>query len=344
MNVNEAKQFVEQIITTKNPPAMMLWGSPGIGKSDIVKQIAGDNGWDLRDVRLLLLNPIDLRGVPVADREAGIARWMVPEFMPKDGTGILFLDEINAAVPSVQAAAYQLVLDRKVGEYSLPPGWRVIAAGNRINDRGVVYSMPSPLANRMLHVELQASVDDWKKWALERGKIIPLIVSYLNFRNESLFQFPKADEEIRAFPSPRSWEFVSNLLKRVRFKSNEDLLQAITSAVGVSAASEFIEYVKTYKKLPDIEKCLSGEQTLEKIRHEKSDVICASCGALVDAIKKNPADSRISNFVKAVEPLEREYQVMAMRDAYSAIGEDLGDNDEFCKWAKDNQEVLNDGS
>ena len=114
-----------------------LWGAPGIGKSSIVKQIADSLNIGFIDLRLALMDPTDLKGIPFYDKESHSALWAPPAFLPRDGTGILFLDELNSAPPSVQASAYQLILDRKVGEYELPDGWAIVSAGNRESDRGV---------------------------------------------------------------------------------------------------------------------------------------------------------------------------------------------------------------
>lgn len=349
MKVNEARRYLGKVLDQDAPTSIMLWGSPGIGKSDIVRQVAAEKEWRLEDVRLLLLNPVDLRGIPVADRERGKAVWLKPEFLPDEGRGILFLDEINAVVPSVQAAAYQLVLDRRIGTYKLPDGWKVIAAGNRLNDRGVAYTMPSPLANRFLHLELESELGDWKKWALQQqpGKggqmvsnIIPVIVSFLTFDPDYLFKFPNVGEEIRAFPSPRSWEFVSKMLRNTRFDTDDELRVAITSAVGAPAASAFLEYAKVWKKLPDIKECLEGKATFDKVADERTDIITASIEALVQELSKKPSGDRIDNFVKAILPLPREYQVMAVKDAHSVVGSKLEGSSAFVDWAKDNQEVL----
>ena len=150
---------------------VMLWGAPGVGKSQIVHQVGVDLGIPIIDVRLSQMEPSDLRGIPF--RQGDKVEWAVPSLLPDEDahgdTGILFLDEINAAAPSVSAAAYQLILDRRLGSYQVPEGWAIFAAGNRQGDRGVTYAMPAPLANRFSHYEVDVNVDDWVAWANRCG-------------------------------------------------------------------------------------------------------------------------------------------------------------------------------
>ena len=142
MKASNISTVVNKLIDQKLP--VFIWGAPGIGKSSIVKQIAKQRELEFIDLRLSLLDPTDLKGIPFFNSETKEGIWAKPSFLPskQDSKGILFLDEINTAPPAVQASAYQLILDRKVGEYELPEGWSIVAAGNRENDRGVVYKMP----------------------------------------------------------------------------------------------------------------------------------------------------------------------------------------------------------
>ena len=141
-----------------------IWGSPGVGKSSIIGQLARSLNLALRDIRALLLDPVDLRGLPyVAD---GRSKWATPEFLPQEGAGILLLDELNSAPAMVQAAFYQLILDRRLGEYTLPDGWVIIAAGNRDGDRAHTTRMPTPLRNRFVHLEFEVDAQEWSEWAI----------------------------------------------------------------------------------------------------------------------------------------------------------------------------------
>lgn len=338
MGLNKAKDIIQKVISVPVPPAIMLWGPPGCGKSAIIKQITEENKWGMVDVRLLLLNPVDLRGIPVPDREKGIAQWLTAGFLPRVEShgekGILFLDEINAAPPTVQAAAYQLVLDRQCGEYVLPPGWKIITAGNRTNDRGIVNKMPSPLANRMIHLDVKPSIDDWKVWAY--GKVHPKIISFLAYKADMLFKMPDVTEEIRAFPSPRSWTFASQMLNI--FSGNEEqLVTTLSASVGESTTHEFMLFDTVYSKLPDINRILAtGEGTVPK----EPDVIYALCTALIAHISQghNKQDTikKMTGLLKYLQNIPKEFQAWTIADIMRArIDNYIYEcGEELSRWAK----------
>jgi hypothetical protein len=230
-------QVLETLLSQRWPA--FIWGPPGIGKSAIVRSVASSAGMPVADLRASLLDPTDLRGIPaIVD---GRAIWCPPDFLPKpqDRPGVLFLDEINAAPPLVQASLYQLVLDRRVGEYVLPEGWWIVAAGNRQQDRAVTFRMSSALANRFVHISLEANIDDWRDWAIGAG-VDPIVVSFLGFRPALLLEEPGATP---AYATPRSWEMLSDVLKRFGDPSNcSDLLPGI---VGDGPSREFLGFVKS---------------------------------------------------------------------------------------------------
>jgi hypothetical protein len=221
---------------------VFIWGSPGVGKSAVVHQVAKRRTLPLRDVRALLLDPVDLRGLPYLSE--GRSKWATPDFLPQDGAGVLFLDELNAAPPMVQASCYQLVLDRKLGEYTLPDGWSIVAAGNRDSDRAVTSRMPTPLRNRFVHLDFEVDMQEWSAWAIQAG-IRPEVIAFLRFRPALLSAF---DRDNNAFPSPRSWEFVSRILNSNPKPKIEHEL--IAGAVGTGAATEFSAFLSTFRSLP----------------------------------------------------------------------------------------------
>lgn len=215
-----------------------IWGAPGTGKSSIVREIARRAGLPVLDIRASLLDPTDLRGIPAI--QDGAATWCPPSFLPqqKDPPGVLFLDEINAAPPLVQASLYQLVLDRRVGEYQLPPGWWIVAAGNRQHDKAITFRMSSALTNRFVHLEIEPDVNDWRDWAIGKG-LDPLVVSFIGVRPELLIQDPGNSA---AYPTPRSWEMLSDVLRT--FGSYADASDVVAGVVGAAAAIEFSGFVK----------------------------------------------------------------------------------------------------
>ena len=181
MRPSHVCEALHHLVRIRQP--VFLWGPPGVGKSRLVADVARRQGRKLYDLRAVLLDPVDLRGLPRISDD-GITSWCVPEFLPHPQDteeGILFLDELNAAPPLVQAACYQLILDRRVGQYRLPDGWAVVAAGNRESDRAVTYRMPSALANRMVHLDVECHIDDWLDWARDNG-IREDIQAFLRFR------------------------------------------------------------------------------------------------------------------------------------------------------------------
>jgi hypothetical protein len=305
MRATELIEVINSLVEQRVPT--FLWGAPGIGKSSIVKQIAKARGVEFIDLRLALLDPTDLKGIPFYDKESHTALWAPPAFLPKSGEGILFLDELNSAPPSVQASAYQLILDRKVGEYELPEGWAIVAAGNREGDRGVTYRMPTPLANRFVHFEMEVSVEDWRFWAYKSG-INDAIISYVSYKNEHLFTFdPKS--EVKSFATPRSWEFVDSILGSKI--SKEFLLDAIGGAVGREVAVSFLSFIKVMHKLPDIEDILSkggGEYS------DEIDVLYALATGLVSAYLREKNEEHLENLLRYTLGLKSEFAVMIVQD------------------------------
>lgn len=246
-------------------PSVMLWGPPGVGKSQAVRQIAAkiskDSGKrvEVTDVRLLLFNPIDLRGIPVANEDRTLAVWLKPKIFQMDQSdeivNILFLDEISAAPQSVQAAAYQITLDRVVGEHRLPDNCIVIAAGNRVTDKSVSFKMPKALANRLMHIEIEGSFASWKEWAIGAG-INSRVLGFLSFRSDVLFGFDPSNDDL-AFPTPRSWEMVSNLLNHVR-DDVDGMFPMIAGLIGNGTAMEFKAWCRVYRELPSLDEIFDG--------------------------------------------------------------------------------------
>jgi len=223
-----------------NLPAF-IWGAPGIGKSSVVEQVAAARKTDLIDLRVVLLDPVDLRGLPHIDVKTKTTEWMTPSFLPTKGKGILFLDELNAAPAMVQNACLQLVLNRKLGEYTLPTGWYICAAGNRDTDGALVQRMSSALKSRFIHLQFDADVNAWCAWGALNG-IAPEIIAFLRFRPELLHKYTK---DQNAFPCPRTWEYASRLL-RVDPQGDYQLLQG---TIGEAAAVEFSGFLRMYRDM-----------------------------------------------------------------------------------------------
>jgi hypothetical protein len=284
-----AKRSIRKAIQTRRPT--FLWGPPGIGKSDIVKQIGVDAGREVVDVRLALWEPTDIKGIPYYNAEQGKMVWAPPAELPTDpeSTAIIFLDELNSAPPAVQAAAYQLILNRRVGTYELPKGVDVVAAGNREGDRGVTYRMPAPLANRFIHLEMKIDFDDFQEWAV-MNNVHPEVVGYVGFAKQDLYDFdPKSPS--KAFATPRSWVFVSDLLKDDDCDI-DTLHNLIAGAVGDGLAVKFMAHRKIAGRLPKAEDILKGKVKDLQIKEVSAmySLTVSLCYELKDQAEKKAKD------------------------------------------------------
>ena len=308
---------------------LYIWGAPGVGKSQVVSQAADKIGIELRDVRAVLLDPVDLRGLPKID-ENNITTWSAPDFLPVSGEGILFLDELNAAPPLVQASCYQLILDRRIGEYRLPDGWYVVAAGNRETDRAVTSRISSALANRFTHVDFEVNLEDWVRWAWT-NKISEEVIAFLRFRPVLLHDFdPKRNE--KAFPTPRSWEFVSHILKS---ELREDLLfELISGTIGRGAAAEFTGFLKIFRELPDPDDLIENPADWHPPADEP-----ALLYALSQVIASRARSSKIDKIIDFASTMPKEFEILIMRDSIKNDKE-IVDTKAFSDWAVENSKVF----
>ncbi len=320
--------------TSGHHTPVMLWGPPGVGKSMMVMQVADNHDVPLIDIRLSQMEPSDLRGIPFRAEET--VEWAVPAMLPNakrhGEKGILFLDEITSAPPSVSAAAYQLILDRKLGEYEVPDGWAIIAAGNRQGDRGVTCSMPAPLSNRFSHYEVDINLDDWVAWAYA-NEVDERIIAFLRFRPDLLFEFDPAHNPV-AFPSPRSWEFAHRALHK--FDDHHELfLGALQACVGKAAGIEVKAFIESLESMPDLDAIINGEDVPTP---KEIDLQYAVASALVGrAIRAKDSDNaakvhgNILNYAGSFP--QREMGVMMVSDMHRAIGQDIFAVPEFAGWA-----------
>jgi hypothetical protein len=302
MRPSDVSKSLVALIPTRRP--VYLWGPPGTGKSSIVRHAADQLKIGLVDVRATLLDPVELRGLPRLDGDTAV--WCPPVFLPKNCEGVLFLDELAQAAPLVQSACLQLTLDRRVGEYELPERWSVVAASNRQEDRAGTHRLISPLLNRFVHLDLEVSNEDWQQWAVLTG-IAPEVRAFLNYRPLLLSQFDPAANP-RAFPTPRSWQFVSDVLP----KTPDHLLHPIvTGCVGEGPAAEFIGFLKLYRELPDLDAVLARPESAPVPREPA--VRYALVGALVERCRQ--AQAPLAAFVTYALRLPDDFAMVALRDA-----------------------------
>jgi hypothetical protein len=312
---------------------VMLWGPPGVGKSQIVAKIAAQHNVPLIDIRLSQMEPTDLRGIPF--RSGNLVEWSIPSVLPNaerhGPAGILFLDEITSAPPTVSAAAYQLILDRRLGEYEVPEGWVIFAAGNRQGDRGVTYAMPAPLANRFTHYEVEAYLDDWIDWANTQG-IDTRVIAFLRFRPDLLFSFNPAHTPI-AFPSPRSWEYAHRALQK--FDKTALLADSLVACVGQSAGLELKTFVDNMKQMPDLDAIINGAPAdVPQGVDLQYGVAAALVRKALEAAKTGNAMTVYGNILKYAHRFpQRELGVMLVSDLHRAVGRPLFAVPEFANWA-----------
>ena len=336
-------------IAPKALPAVMLWGPPGVGKSQAISALATrisqkvGKRCEITDVRLLLFNPIDLRGIPTADKDKTLAIWLRPKIFQMDESdsvvNLLFLDEISAAPPSVQAAAYQITLDRTVGEHRLPDNCIVIAAGNRVTDKSVAYKMPKALANRLCHIEVAGNRDSWMRWAVENG-IHEMVMGFLSFRADYLMQFD-ADSDDLAFPTPRSWEMVSKLL--CLFDGDvERAFDMIGGCIGMGVATELRTWSKLYRDLPAVEDIFAGKSCPLP---RAADAMYALISTMTVHAREHRTDLRaISNSIRYAMQFPPDFSAVLMKN-YMAIEPGyrakLLQLPEFSKWLSTKGKFLN---
>jgi hypothetical protein len=320
---------------------VMLWGPPGVGKSQMIALVAERQQVPVIDIRLSQMEPSDLRGIPF--RVGQHVEWATPAILPdpeRHGpAGVLFLDEITSAPPAVSAAAYQLILDRRLGEYEVPGHWAIFAAGNRQGDRGVTYSMPAPLANRFSHFEVDTHLDDWVAWAYANG-IDERVIAFLRFRPELLFDFDPAHNPV-AFPSPRSWEFAHRALQK--FQDEPQLLQGTLQAcVGPAAGIELAAFIASIDQMPDLDAICRGEAVPVPTEIDLQYAIAAALVGKAIRASGGPEEQTIIGniLVYAGRFPQREMGVMLVSDLHRAIGNPLFEVPAFADWANAIADVM----
>lgn len=306
MKQSDAAKVLKALIPTRKP--IFLWGPPGIGKSQIVHQVVKQLDLDVLDLRAVLLDPVDLRGLPVPNGDR--VHWKPPAFLPLKGEtkgrkGVIFADELPQATQLVQSAFLQGIWDHRIGEIELDPDWTWIAAGNRQEDRAGAHRMITPMLNRFIHLDVEVSHEDWHEWAVQ-NEIAGEILGFLHFKPNLLHAFDPSKYE-RAFPTPRSWHILSTILPA----TSTDMILPVAMGVVGAAAAEFAAFCRTYRDLPDPKEVLKNPKTATV--PTKPDI----CIALVTAIAQHckTADSKtLDNAIVYGMRMQKEYCVLLFRD------------------------------
>jgi len=318
----QARKSLLKAFQVKRP--LFLWGPPGIGKSELVENLTSELGGYMIDLRLGQMEPTDIRGIPFYNKDSGKMDWAPPVELPDEELAsqypivVLFLDELNSAAPSVQSAAYQLILNRRIGKYVLPNNVVMVAAGNRESDKGVTYRMPTPLANRFIHQEMKVDFASWQEWAV-MNKIHKDVVGYLSFAKQDLYDFD-AKSASRAFATPRSWSFVSQLLDDE--SDNDTLTNLIAGTVGEGLAVKFMAHRKVASKMPNPADILKGKVKDLSVKEVSAmySLVISMCYELKAAVENKTADKEFhemaDNFLGyMMKNFETELTVMGARIA-----------------------------
>jgi len=308
----------------------MIWGPSGIGKSSIVRAVAEELGLPLIDLRVSLLEPVDLLGLPSIGN--GVTNWNRPQFLPTEGKGILFLDELNLGSREVLKALYQLLLDRQIGAYKLPDGWKIVAAGNRSEDRASVTTMPDPLLKRLLHITVETTVEDFTAYLVNKipGEGTKNVVSYLLWRPENLHKIGVSSEG--GSPTPRSWEWAAKALNDPNMlKDSNSMTFVLGGLVSEQVAGELLEYIKQSEVLQP-ELLVKDPQRIKTF--ERSLMFAAVVAVVMSA--KIPPVEKVS-FLRKIDP---EFGVLGVKLLYQMLGTKLLNVPGIKEWAAENKDIL----
>ena len=325
----QARKAILKAFKVKRP--VFLWGPPGIGKSEVVSEITDELNGLMIDLRMAQMEPTDIRGIPYFNKDNGKMDWAPPVDLPDEELAsqypiiVLFLDEMNSAPPAVQAAGYQLILNRRVGKYKLPDNVVIVAAGNRESDKGVTYRMPMPLANRFVHIEMRPDFSSWQNWAVNKN-IHQDVVGYLSFAKQDLYDFDSKSSS-KAFATPRSWCFVSDLLDDDD-TDTDTLYNLVAGAVGEGLAVKFMAHRKIAGKMPAPADILSGKITDLAVKEISAmySLTVSMCYELKDAVENKKVDKKkfhemANNFVTyMMNNFETELVVMGAKIALKTYG------------------------
>jgi hypothetical protein len=324
---SQVARMLHSCIEMKIP--FYMAGAVGVGKSQVAKQVATSLGLEFTDVRLSQMDPTDIKGFPSPDAKTKTMGWLPADFLPKKGKGLLFLDELVSAPTAVQAASYQLILDRCVGNYKLPDGWAIGAAGNRLVDRSLVNKMPAALANRLVHIDYEVDLDDWVTHAMASG-ISDSTIAFLRFRSKLLHDFD-ANLNPATFPTPRAWFTVDKFVKANLSQSDE--YELVCGTVGKAAAAEHAAFMRVIKNLPTADEIRVAPDTT-KVPKEP-----ATLYALTTSLAMATDKASFSTFLQYVSRMEKEWQVIYIRDCLKRENSVKFEKD-FTKWSIANADVV----
>jgi hypothetical protein len=333
MNIHQIKQTIETCFNNNRlrRRALMLIGPSGVGKSQAVMQAATELDVPVIDMRLAQYDPTDVRGVPTVTND-GRTQWCVPSTYPDHATqpkGILFLDEITSAPRDVQAVAYQIVLDRTIGEYTLPDGWMVIAAGNRTSDKGATHTMAAPLISRMTVIDVETDANVFLEHAMDSG-VHTAVLAFIKSRPDMLHKFDPTAKS-GPFPSPRSWFAVSDLLS-VNLPPGVRT-EMIIGCVGPEAGMMFESVMRYCDMIPEYESIVRDPMNAT-MPVDRSDVQYAVALAIIARARIEDANP----IVTYLNRMPREVMAYAMSQLAKRV-ERFERTTAYGQWQMDNRDL-----
>jgi hypothetical protein len=335
MKASDTVLFIEGMLEAQL--SVMIWGAPGIGKSAIVKDLAERKGYNFLDIRLSQMGPEDLQGVPFLD-DCKRTGWGTPTMYPSTEDTkptLIFFDEITHAPPAVQKSAYQIILDRQIGQYKFPKNTVMVAAGNRIEDRSGATDLGLALKNRFIHINMDPDLTDWAEWWVKNDKD-SRILSYLRAAPDKLHMMPTITGSTEnAFPTPRSWDFASTIL-RVFADNPQMRYEALKGCVGTGPASELEAHLRV--ELPDIETLLREPWTFKP--PQDRSVLYAITSALTAYVTKDTMDGFMDIATRLADiPTEQDFAVAMAKDLFIKKPE-LIKNAKYIAWTARHQHLL----
>ena len=321
----QLRAIADEPSRSRELPPLMVWGAPGLGKSSILRSVAERLGIGFIDVRLAQREPVDIRGLPVPGEDG--VKWLVASEWPRDpeSRGIILFDEITAADRSLQVAAYEFILDRRLGTlYTVPDGWYICAAGNRTEDRAVAATMSSALANRFLHVEMREDAEAWVSWALQHD-IHPSVLGFIRYRPELLFRQEGENLE-RGWPTPRAWERVSRMLSMFGAEDEDLLRKVVYGLVGDRVGVEFMSFHRINLEFDDTLEMMTNAKYPVCIpeRADRKYALCSSMSYLLWRGQDQAHEQRrLDGFFRICMKLTSDFASLAMMDAMAGTGDRL---------------------
>ena len=310
INIKQAKKAVLDTLMAGLVPNLL--GSPGVGKSDIVKEVAKENNLKVIDFRLSQADPTDLMGFPTLNEDRTRSHYAAPEIFPLEGDVVpegfkgwlLFFDEMSSAPMSVQAASYKIILDRMVGEHNLHKNVAMVCAGNLMSDKAIVNRLSTAMQSRMVHFNLMVDADEWVQWAWAHD-IDHRITGFIKFRPELLHKFDPSHAD-NTFPCPRTWEFLSRVIKN-KVKIDVEDLPILAGTIGEGPAIEFKGFTDIYETLPSFDQIMATPTTLA-IPDEPSTLY-----AITSLISSKAKKENINKLMEYVNRLPIEFQVITLQ-------------------------------